>query len=416
MSSSLFRKEAVEHQKDRLMGEVLLLQPLSFAILTTVAVVIAAMIVGLLFWGTYARKETVRGYLVPDKGIVKVFAPNTGTITNIYVSEGEVVESGQSLVKMSLERSMENGTDVDTLILEEIELGLSEIEQRIDSERRIETSELDRMKTQRTGLKEELAQINESLAIHKKRVLISEQRIDANQKLLDSKILSQKDFDKIQEEHLALLQQQQELLRSRTTKKNNIVEIDSQLISYPIQVQSKIGSLKKEQSDLKQRLYEIQGRSIFEIKTPISGTVDGLSVHEGQWMNAQAANILAIIPKDSVMKAELYIPTRAIGFIEVGQTVKMRYDAFPHQRYGIYGGTIESISQHILHPQELAIPLEIQEPVYRVVVLIDKQTVRAYGKEMILQPGMSLEADIIIERQSLLDWILDPLYSLKGKI
>lgn len=413
---SLFRKEAVEHQKDRLMGDVILLQPLSFAVLTIIALVIAGMIIGMLFWGTYARKETVRGYLVPDKGVVKVFAPSTGTVTDIFVKDGEYVEAGQTLFRMSLERSNQSGQDIDGLIIEEIERELADIDKRIQDERDIEQAELKRLQTQLEGLKEELAQIEESLSIHEKRVALSKERLEANRKLLEKKLLSQKDFDKIEEEHLSLLQQQQELLRSRITKRNNITEVESQLVSYPLQVKSKISALEKERSDLKQRLYEVEGRHIFEVKAPVSGYVDGLTVTPGQWVGNQGANLVAIIPTDSVMKAELYVPSRAIGFIEQGQKVRMRYDAFPHQRYGVYEGTVESISAHIMHPQELNIPHDIQEPVYKVVIALDAQSVKAYGKEMPLQAGMSLEADIIIDRQSLLDWIFDPIYSIKGKL
>lgn len=414
--SSLFRKEAVDHQKDRLMGDVVLLQPLSFAVLTIVALVIAAMVVGLLFWGTYARKETVRGYLSPDKGIVKIFAPSSGTVTDILVEEGQYVEAGQPLIKMALERSNESGDDVDSLIIDEIQRELDELEIRIQDEKTLEAAELKRLETQLLGLREELTQIQETLSIHEQRVTISKERVEANRQLLNKKLLSQKDFDKIQEEHLSLLQQQQELLRNLITKRNNIVELEGQIVSYPMQVKAKIGALQKERSDLKQRLYEIEGRRIFEIKAPVAGTVDGLTVNPGEWSGTQASSLLAIIPENSVLRAELYVPTRAIGFVEVGQKVRVRFDAFPHQRYGVYEGTIESISGHIMHPQELTIPNDIQEPVYRVVVVLSTQSIQAYGKDMPLQAGMSIEADIIIDRQSLLDWILDPIYSLKGKL
>ena len=116
------------------------------------------------------------------------------------------------------------------------------------------------------------------------------------------------------------------------------------------------------------------------------------------------------------MQAQLWVPTRAMGFIKPGQTVRIRYAAFPYQRYGVYGGKVHSISQHILNPNELDIPLEIREPVYKVVVNLDEQAIQAYGKQMPLQAGMVIEADIILDKQSLIRWILDPIYTLKGKV
>lgn len=414
--SSLFRKEAVEHQKDRLMGDVVLLQPLPLAIMTLVAVLIAMMIVGLLFWGTYARKQTVRGYLEPETGIVRVYPPSSGTVQQVHVKEGQHVKAGDPLVTITTERSMESGEDVDTLLLQEIDKDIIDIDNRIKAEKDLESKELKRLASQVEGLNEELKQIEEALNLHEERLKLSQERVDAHKQLLEKNMISQKDFDKIQEDHLQLRQQHQDLKRAQTTKRNALVDANAQLDQLPLQVQTKISSLEKEKSDLRQRRYEIEGRRVFEIRAPIDGTVDGLSANAGQYLNPQGSNILAIIPEDAHLRAELYVPTRAIGFIEVGQKVKIRYDAFPHQRYGVYEGTIDSISTHILDPREINAPVDIQEPVYRVIVVLTAQFVTAYGKQMPLQPGMSLEADIIIERQSLLDWILDPLYSIKGKL
>ena len=56
------------------------------------------------------------------------------------------------------------------------------------------------------------------------------------------------------------------------------------------------------------------------------------------------------------------------------------------------------------------------EPVYQVTVQLARQSVLAYGKHMALQPGMQLEADVILERRYLYQWVLDPIYSLTGKL
>jgi len=111
------------------------------------------------------------------------------------------------------------------------------------------------------------------------------------------------------------------------------------------------------------------------------------------------------------------VPSRAIGFVTQGQTVRIRFDAFPYQRFGIYEGQVAVISKHVLLPQELPIPFaDLKEPVYRITVNLKKQYVMAYGKQFPLQAGMSLDADIILEKQTLFRWILDPLISLKGRI
>ncbi|WP_238528934.1 HlyD family secretion protein [Glaciecola punicea] len=108
--------------------------------------------------------------------------------------------------------------------------------------------------------------------------------------------------------------------------------------------------------------------------------------------------------------------TRAFGFVEAGQHTRIRFDAFPYQRFGLFEGEVTHAANSILLPGEVDMPISIQEPVYRVEVALGKQEIRAYGKEVPLQPGMTLSADVVLEQHSLISWLLEPILSLKGRI
>ena len=113
----------------------------------------------------------------------------------------------------------------------------------------------------------------------------------------------------------------------------------------------------------------------------------------------------------------LLIPVRSVGFIESGQSLAIRYDAFPYQKFGIYQGKVSQLSKTLLLPNELLnAPTLVNEPVYRVTALLDKPNVQAYGKDFSLKPGMTLSADISLGDRSLIQWLLEPIYSLKGRI
>ncbi len=414
--SDLFRKEAMEHQKDRLMGDVILLQPLSLAVLTAIALLVAASIVGLLFWGSYARKETVRGFLTPDRGIVKIYPQNSGTITHVYVKDGQMVEQGDPLFTVVAERSLTDGNDVDSVLMEELEKEMREIEVRIESEKEISVAETHRLEQQTLSIAKEIKALESGIKLHQERIQISEKRLEDVRSLLEKKHVAPHEVRKLEEEHLTLKQQGQELERNLSTKEAQQIEVDSQLIQLPLQTQARIIELQKNKSEIRQRLVEVQGRKSGEIKAPMTGLIDGMQVSEGQWINQmQPTPMVALIPNDSYLQAEIYVPTRAVGFLKEGQSVKIRYDAFPYQRYGVYQGKVLSVSAHIYHPSELPVPMEIGEPVYRVIVQLEEQAILAYGQQVALQAGMSVEADIILEQQSLFDWILDPIYSLRGR-
>jgi membrane fusion protein len=132
---------------------------------------------------------------------------------------------------------------------------------------------------------------------------------------------------------------------------------------------------------------------------------------------------MSIVPAGSVLQAELFSPSRSVGFLRPGQRVLLRYQAFPYQKFGFYEGTIKSVSRSAAGPSEL--PQQLtgltslvapNEPIYRVTVELARQTATAYGEQVPLQPGMQLEADVAIESRRLIEWVLDPLYSLTGKL
>jgi membrane fusion protein len=55
------------------------------------------------------------------------------------------------------------------------------------------------------------------------------------------------------------------------------------------------------------------------------------------------------------------------------------------------------------------------EPMFRVKVKLASQTAQAYGLPQALQAGMQLEADVMLDTRTLFEWVLEPLYSLRGK-
>ena len=126
---------------------------------------------------------------------------------------------------------------------------------------------------------------------------------------------------------------------------------------------------------------------------------------------------LEIVPPNSALSADLFVPSRAIGFVRVGQRVSIRYAAFPYQNFGRYAGTVVAISKNILTSADSpSAPVELKQPAYRVTATLDRQDIDAYGKRVALQAGMLLQGDIILDRRSLMKWVLDPVFSARGQL
>jgi membrane fusion protein len=124
---------------------------------------------------------------------------------------------------------------------------------------------------------------------------------------------------------------------------------------------------------------------------------------------------MTIVPEGAEMVAVLYVPSRGIGFLQPGQEVRLRYDAFPFQRFGAANARVKSISQTVLRPEEVNAAVQLQEPAYTVVTILDDQQMAAYGKTYSLHPGMALTADIVAEERSFAAWLFEPLLALKGR-
>jgi membrane fusion protein len=212
-----------------------------------------------------------------------------------------------------------------------------------------------------------------------------------------------------------LLRAKQELsaLRQRyVARETDLAETRSSLEQLPTQSARRLQPLQTELAQTDQRSAEIGGRQSFSIRAPIDGRVANVQAKVGQVADPKKPQ-LDILPLESPLQALLFVPTRAIGFIRPGQKVRLLYDAFPFQRFGTYSGKIVSVSKTILSETDVGAPLQLQEPAYKGVAVLDRPDVDANGQKIPLQAGMLLRADILLEKRELVRWLLDPILNVR---
>jgi membrane fusion protein len=212
-----------------------------------------------------------------------------------------------------------------------------------------------------------------------------------------------------------VLEQKQNLsaLRQQTAaRRNQLTETRYTLEQLPVVLEDKLQSLRNDLSAVEQRIAEVGGRRAYVIRAPTAGRVATLQAAEGQAADPRHLQ-LEIVPKDTSLEAELFFPTRAFGFVHAGQEVRILYDAFPYQKFGTYRGKVVKVSQTILTGNDTVGPISLKEPAYRVTAALERPDIDAYGQIIPLQPQMLLKADVILERRSLLSWLLDPLLSAR---
>lgn len=409
----LFRQEVIEfQQQSRQWGRVVPLQPLATRVLVWLLTGAVAAILAFLFSAQYARKETVLGYLAPAAGTARVFAPQQGTVSTIHVEQGQHVEEGQPLLSVAIEQIAANGEDVNAAILATLERQKASLTWQMGAEAQRAASERERLLSQIGTIGTELEQLDAQLSLQRERIGVVEKLVAAANRLAPRGLVSEIERRRREE---ALIEQRLSLNaaeQQRTLRQGQLADVRFTLEQLPITTADKIQQLRNELSDTEQRIAEVNGRRAYVIRAPMAGRVSSLQASVGQVADPRRLQ-LQILPGDTALQAELLIPARAIGFVEAGQDVRILYDAFPYQHYGTYRGRIIRVSETIVTASDLVAPIALPGPAYRAIVALERPDVDAYGKRVPLQPDMLLKADIILERRTLMDWILNPLLSAR---
>ena len=412
---SLFRQEVFDFQQaERQFGRVLQLQPISISITTWTLAIFVALILGFLVLGEYARKVTISGYLLPSSGTAKIFALQRGTITEVRVKEGQQVERDQPVITIDTNQISASGEDVNAAILSTLASQKEQLNHQIEGEEQRMGSEKERLSHLIEGLNNEIDAVETQIPLQQERIEIAQSMVESISQLLAKGAVTGVEYKRRQSEAIDQKQNLSVLKQQVAARQNELTNTKYSLEQLPIATAEKIQLLRNELSNVEQRIKETEGRRAFVIRAPVAGRVTSIEASVGKIAEPNQLQ-LEIVPENSTLKAEVFVPSRSIGFVRAGERVSVRYEAFPYQHFGRYEGTVAEVSQNILTGAELSSsPVPLQEPVYRVTVALDRQDVDAYGKKAPLQPGMLLKSDIILDRRSLMRWILDPLLAVRG--
>lgn len=207
------------------------------------------------------------------------------------------------------------------------------------------------------------------------------------------------------------------LQRQRLDTEQQLSTLRAQLTQLPLDTEAKANQLRGQLAQLDAQLAENAAQSGTILRAPRAGIVATLLVKTGQNV-AVGQPVLSILPQGSKLEAQLLVPSSAIGFVAPGNRVVLRYQAYPYQKFGQQYGKVVQVSRSALSNAEATSLLgqNIATPLYRVLVALDRQRIDAYGKAEALKPGMALNADILLDRRTLWQWVFEPLYGLRQQL
>lgn len=409
-ADDLFRPEAVRHLTRRIEGGVLLPNPVGARILTGLAVAVLVTAATFLATASYTRRTSVTGWVRPEAGLIRVTAREGGVIEEVAVREGQVVDVGETIARLRLSSPLSGGDSLTSIQDSLRNTGLAAADRAAGGGEMLE-AELRDLQARLPVISAEIAEIEKRITLQSDRVALARTEVERAETIAAQGFLPRRELDARRGTALIAQQELSELRGSRLALQRERQTISARLTVIPIERRAIETELRSTRADLARRGIESEAMGAYRVVAPVAGKIAALPVQVGQ-TTAANSSIAVLTPGGSTLEVELFAPSRAAGFIREGQTVRLKYEAFPYQKFGVGEGEVSSVSRTVLAPGDvIAAGLDVSEPVFRVKVRLDRPFVEAYGQKMPLQPGMLVAADIVIDRRNLFEWVLDPLYA-----
>ncbi|HEX4585377.1 MAG TPA: HlyD family efflux transporter periplasmic adaptor subunit [Burkholderiaceae bacterium] len=412
---SLFRQEAIDAQREKLLGELSMARPVPLWVFTLLAVSFATVFVVFAFVGEYTRRERVEGFLVGDAGAARIFTSDPGIVTQLLVKEGDEVEPGSPIARIKLEHSQSGGGSTS----EQVEQQLLNRRRGIESEQTqaqmIGQQQLVQQRKRIDDLLKEQEQAKAEVQVQQQRVASAEQELHRFEKLAKDGFASEAMVREHRNDMLDQKSKQENLNRAQSTAERELRSAQAELPLIEMRTRNDVQRLEQQKGEIQQELLQNKAKQEIVINAPIGGVVTNIVPSQGDSVAANAL-LATVLPSGTQLHAQLLVPTRAIGFIAAGNRVVLRYDAFPFQRFGQYRGSVASVGRMVWSPGEKIGPLTAREPVYRIDVKLDRQTVSNGGRDFALRPGMLASADILLEKRTVFEWVFEPVLALRERL
>ena len=413
----LFRPEAVEARRQEWLGDVRLVRPVSLSVLVAVLTFTGIAAAAWLFIGEYTRKAHVAGLLVPDRGWIRLVSPQVATVAERRVAQGQQVRAGDVLFVLSLDQHTRDG-GAQQRVLRTLRARQESLSESLEAQLRLSREQEVALNERLGAIRREMAQLDREAELQRERLALSQQAFSRLEALRDERFVSAAQIQSKSEEVLALRAQLVSLERQRSTLGRDASTLEGQRRELPLKERARAGELQREAQALAQESAENDAKHELVIRAPQDGTLAMVIAEPGQSVSPEAA-LASLVPADAHLEAHLYAPSSALGFIRPQQVVYLRLAAFPHQKFGHQLGTVQQVSSTPLQSGELAaLPLATKpsEPMYRVTVSLQRQDMMAYGTPQALAAGMQLEADVLLERRRLIEWLFAPVLGVAGRV
>ena len=411
---SLYRKEAIAHQRERAWGELVVSTPRIARFFVWLGVFLAAAFIAFLSTAQYTRKARAPAVLAYANDPMLVAATEAGMVISIDVKSGDRVKAGQRLATISTERTA-GGEAV-------FAAGARDADSRraaIASERKQAQALLAAQQTQLDSriksLIAEDAQLGRETDAQNDRVTQLKVQVERYRQLARDKFAPELQVQQKQDDLAEQVVKLESLKRTRAGIDRELAVARTELPTLRATMEGKLAALSRDESTLTQSSRENLARRAYDVTAAGEGTVERVIALAGQTV-AIGAPLIQVQTGPRVLMADIYVPTRSAGFLREGQTVRLAIDAFPMERFGHATATVVDVGRAVMAPGDAGMPSFVKEPVFRVRATLATPVVTAYGETYPLKSGLSAQADIALDERPLYRWVIEPVLRLRGRL
>lgn len=380
------------------------------------------LLLSALIFCTFTQRIDVSGEVITLPHSVNVFAPQHGFVVNQHVQIGALVKKGQPLYEIDVSRSTITGnvSKAQTAVINE------KINNSQDIISKLQHNKLETIKALDKQLKTVSDSLNET-----NRMLKNTQ---SGLKKMQDNLSSYNDYlkrglinkDQYNYQHSLYFQQQsayQSLVSQKLQLESQITQLNSDKITKNADFDNQISSQLNQTNDYKNQLVESNANGNLVIKATIDGRIESLSVTKGQ-MVENGSSLAQIKPTGNVEYfLVLWLPNNTIPYVKPGDTINIRYDAFPSDKFGQFPGEILSISSVPTSRQEMSEYTNVNNgtnqqefALYKTIVKIKNKTFSYNGKNLNLSNGLKARAIVFLEERPLYMWMFTPFYKIAQSV
>lgn len=405
---NLFRRQALRALAERPYGRPVCHVPRPWLWAGSLLFVLAAVAIVFALRAEFSRKERVRGWLVPAAGVTRISHDASALVQELVRQPGDSVEKGDTILRVSRDGWLDDGRSATDAMVAELHLQIAAIDERMRLLRLQAAIEADAVAAQRRTVVTDMRVAEARMAQQERRVAVAVDRLARLEAALDKGAVSRFEVLRQRDETLATEQALARLLQEHSALGRERQALDEKARRSPVEVEAQATRLREQQSRLRQQVTGQRSAQRKVITAPVAGRIASVEVREGAAI-APGQLLATIVPETLELVAEAYVPSSAVGMLSAGQRVLLSYDAFPVQQFGTFGGRITEISELVVLPAEIPATFALRQAAFRVRIELSDEAVSIDGVSAGLRPGMTLGAEIVVETNTLMSWLLMPL-------